>query len=196
MEPGIILQPAMVRAVWDGFKTQTRRRMLDKKGRPTVWATAKPGDKIWVRENFATPYKQDGNSSGYVFMADCHDFAPPFNNALNWTIDSNAGRWHPSIHLAQKWSRLTLVLTAVRPDQRPQGISDPDILAEGIREIDGFGFHWFNKVRAPRHPFPTARVAFTELWTEINGVDSWLRNEPIVALSFEVHRQNISKVSP
>jgi hypothetical protein len=84
-------------------------------------------------------------------------------------------RGRPSIHMPRWASRITLEVTAVRPE-RLHDISEEDAAAEGI-EFDG---NWW---RAGTHPvkgtlqcWPSARRAFERLWCEINGEDSWNAN--------------------
>lgn len=81
-----------------------------------------------------------------------------------------------------RWaSRITLELTDVRV-QRLQEISEEDALAEGVQ------LHW----RSVKHPikgtlkcWPTARVAFEELWHSTHGKRSPWSSKPWVwALTF------------
>lgn len=105
----IMFTPAMVRALMDGLKTQTRRRAVGKSGKPTMWTKATAGDRLWVREahrieDGSVTYRTEG--------------------------DVSPGRWRPALHMPRWASRTTLVVTAVRREPVRE-ISDSDA-AEGM----------------------------------------------------------------
>lgn len=102
--------PAMVRALHEGLKTQTRRKAIGKGGKPTIWNKAVPGDRLWVRE----AHRLDGKSVTYKTEGDV-----------------GTGRWRPALHMPRWASRMTLLVTAVR-QERVQQISEADAAAEGM----------------------------------------------------------------
>jgi hypothetical protein len=106
----IMFTPAMVRALMTGLKTQTRRRATGKTGKPTMWAKAVAGDRLWVRE----AHRLDGKTVTYRSEA-----------------DNSPGRWRPGLHMPRWASRTTLLVTATRREQ-VQAISEDDARAEGI----------------------------------------------------------------
>lgn len=86
------------------------------------WQKVKPGDRLWVRENFYTEGGHDGNGFGYAADIDpAH--APP--------------RLTPCIHMPRRLSRLTLIVGAVKIE-RLQKISNADAFAEGIERREPF----------------------------------------------------------
>ena len=87
-----------------------------------------------------------------------------------------------------RWaSRLTLEIADVRVE-RLQDISDDDAIAEGVIHCpDGM---WSRDERMAVR-YTTARMAYCDLWCEINGRDSWNVNPWIWAVTFAVHRVNV-----
>lgn len=149
-ERPILFSAAMVRAILDGPKTQTRRVM---KPQPTTFAHAhpavqseviraherkhrcpygQPGDRLWVREAHAiVPRTAYAHSDGVVQALrpdDNHDAAV---YREGWER-SAPGRWRPSIHMPRWASRITLEITDVRV-QRLQEVSENDAMAEGVQ---------------------------------------------------------------
>lgn len=184
-EKPILLNAEMVRAVLDGRKTQTRRIMReqpevipkeDEFGKPGFWIPFNAGktmvrnedmyiacpfglkgDRLWVRETFATLGNEDGCAIDWndnlikeggpdaarIYRASCEQ--KPGNYGL-WSIPDDApwkphtenmqyeGTWVPSIHMPRWASRITLEITGVRVE-RLQDISEGDAKAEGLAEI-------------------------------------------------------------
>lgn len=147
-ERPILFRPALVRAILNGQKTQTRRVMrggtpaghgrsdghwqfpgTDKEG-PLVLTFAElaaefrcpygvPGDRLWVRERW-----HHGDYPGaYCYAADKVD-----DEELGCTKPD--AKWKPSIHMPRAACRLVLEVTDVRA-QRLQDTSAQDAVAEG-----------------------------------------------------------------
>ena len=186
-ERPIIFSCPMVRAILEGKKTQTRRRVVGQRDMEfdpadphfgpywLPYATeaegedakvrcpyGKPGDRLWVRETWAVQHEYDA-------------FAPS-------EIGSSA-RWHyaatenlggllkrPSIFLPRRGSRITLEITDVRVE-RLQQISDADALAEGCSTVD------------MRSGDSLASV-YARLWQSIHGPDSWNANPWVWVMEF------------
>lgn len=176
-ERPLLFSQAMVRALLDGTKTQTRRIvkcpphyqieeaddgrrwpwMYDGERDRDHWLLCPygaPGEKLWVREAWAPLTK------GYAYRAD------PSWNA------SPAGRWRPSIHMPRAASRITLEVTDVRVE-RLQDITRGEAMAEGC-------------------PFPNMALGpdprqwYAELWDQINGPGAWEFNPWVWVVSFKV----------
>lgn len=167
-ERPILFSGAMVRAILDGKKTQTRR--VVKPQPPADWVPSPwpydgaawsdrrcpygaPGDRLWVRETWA-PISPDEErrpirECRIEYRADTSAARPG-----GWdedTDDPEAARWRPSIHMPRWASRLTLEVTGVRVE-RVQDISEDDARAEGV------------------YPYAdNPRRFFQELWNSING---------------------------
>ena len=160
-ERPILFSAAMVRALLDGTKTQTRRVVKPQPGddeRDDGYMNTivdrcpfQVGMNLWVREAFAL-WREGWDRTGHVvYRADMRD--KDGNDAKDWV---GLSPWKPSIHMPRWASRITLELTDVRV-QRVQEITENDAIAEGAR---------------PDHMAPDARdhvAAFRALWDSING---------------------------
>lgn len=138
----ILFSTPMVRAILDGRKTQTRRRLKNSGtepqwrpelsssgewllvsddplcgGRVGAGVRIKVGDILWVRETWRSNHDGDP-SQGIQYRADKPD---------NWRDQTV---WKPSIHMPRRASRITLRVTAVKVE-RLQDISEDDAKAEG-----------------------------------------------------------------
>lgn len=200
----IIFSKPMVCALLDGRKTMTRRlahrefRDSDQRSRmvryqveghnyignvvcrkpPSPWQKVEPGDRLWVRECWAGYIeKMDGTTGvpwAHYRATDENDFLPGM-------------KWKPSIHMPRWASRLTLVVTSTKIE-RLHDISEADAKAEG----------WTPRPEVsaadPEVHRDAARDWFSDLWTDLHGVESWRSNPEVVALSFNVVRQNIDGI--
>lgn len=103
-------------------------------------------------------------------------------------IEKPAICWHPSVHMPRWASRLTLEITEVRAE-RLQDISDRgqpnDCIAEGVF-ADDFAVKTSEWLERGFSSIEKAR--FHDLWTSINGPDSWDANPWVWAVSFNVLR--------
>ena len=201
-ERPILFSAPMVRAILDGRKTVTRRPLSYQPTsapevyrahkdraltRPVIAATwikdgeshccpcpfGVPGDRLWVREAFMhepADYCWEASTSipirpaHTVYRADCID-------------DAKGAGWKPSIHMPRSLSRITLEVTGVRVEQL-QEISYEDARAEGAE-------FWRNDGTLTELPPCSAhRYEFEDLWTSINGADSWNANPWVWVVSF------------
>jgi hypothetical protein len=92
-----------------------------------------PGDRLWVRETWATVYDEldiPNPHSHTEYKADTNARYPG-----EWPDDEgdnpDCGKWQPSIHMPRWASRLTLEVLRVRVE-RLQDISEEDARAEGV----------------------------------------------------------------
>lgn len=186
-ERGMIFNGEMVRAILDGRKTQTRRII---KPQPEVTLSgslsgtwlSRPlnglllpkiediaihcpfgvvGDRIWVRETWATLGNEDGcsvdwndnlckgneKSAARIYRASCEQRHGDFGL---WSIPDDAdwkphtenekfeGAWRPSIHMPRWASRILLEISDVRVE-RLNSINEHDAIAEGLAEISKDG---------------------------------------------------------
>jgi hypothetical protein len=148
----ILFSGAMVRAILDDRKTQTRRVAVTKCGgidhddfinSPIVCPYGQPGDRLWVRETYvafgrwATRFSVGKGHDAWHFadltidagLAYRFDGADP--EARRRT--EAAPTWHtrPAIFMPRAASRITLQVIAVRVE-RLQHISEADAEAEGV----------------------------------------------------------------
>jgi hypothetical protein len=183
-ERPILFSGPMVRAILDGRKTQTRRIMKSPpdlfENAETIYAACpygKPGDQLWVRETFATAHDNPCiDDAGTVYRATDPDWG-----------QMEGFRWKPSIFMPRALSRITLEITGVRVE-RLQDIDNDGCVAEGIsasgkavRMPDG------SYAQAGRYESKasTVRQLFSELWTEINGPNSWAANPFVWVIEFK-----------
>lgn len=190
----ILFSGAMVRAILDGSKTQTRRVVkLTDSGRVKAAGSARnwhlddpnavlacpygqPGDRLWIRETWAQSSgdnrdEKSGEGNRAVYRAD-------------WIGPSLDGLWKPSIHMPRWASRITLEIFSVRVEQL-QEISDEDSVAEGIK-----AFHIGDQNAYGLNPddrdtmHATGKDAYRALWESINGPGSWTANPSVWVVEF------------
>lgn len=217
----ILFSPSMALAAWEGWKTQTRRVLLDGKA-PAYYA----GDRLWVRERWCVSRQHDKTSPSEIRPRVCtvmyeaggsmtgimpmpkEDPRPPAEYAFaelsrmpDW-----AGRMRQGIHMPRWASRMTLIVTEVRI-QRISEITEEDIKAEGIRmenviigATGAGGYH--REITADRYFVPGAEdedghedadAAFAKLWNGINEKRGFgLDADPVVAAyTFTRRKANI-----
>lgn len=150
----------------EGFKVSgpddTERRLA---WPATHWQRVRPGDRLWVRENFARP-----NGSVVRYVA---------------TDDVIGCRVTSSMRMPRNYSRLTLTVTATKIE-RLQTMTTRDARAEGMPPI---------KVTAGcNDPSGIDRAfinQFAVLWDELHGAGAWAANPEVVCLTFQVDKLNI-----
>ncbi len=192
----ILFSGPMVRAILEGRKTQTRRiirpqptHMEDERRQLSVLSDGmrrygRPGDLLWVREQFRLSLQGRKGQPGFqrmlAYRADGDTLSGeierevPDDHSSAWDVLESGRRgylWHPSIHMPRWASRLTLRLMEVRV-QRVKEISHEDARAEGMQSDLPF-------------------VEFIALWDSINAKRpgcSWENNPWVWALTFAVER--------
>jgi len=174
----ILFSGPMVRAIKEGFKTETRRVMRPQPALEKMWfdgmrwkwkmylgptvghdLPVSPygviGGTLWVREKFTIYYDDlDLDKNGYVVYA-----------ADTWYEDSLKGSWKPSIHMPRKYARLFLKIEDMWIEPL-QDISEESVHNEGLDNLSDF-----------KH-----------LWDEINGKRgySWDKNPWVWVIKFKV----------
>lgn len=235
-ERPILLNTEMVRAVLDGRKTQTRRMVANVDSdnclplrKPTkirngvfthvmdapkhgICPFGAVGDRLWVRETFATLGNEDGcpidwhgnlvkgggQEAARIYRASCEQ--RPSNYGL-WSIPDDAfwkphtenmhyeGTWVPSIHMPRWASRITLEITGVRVE-RLNSISEQDAASEGVGSA-----LWFAAKGVPekqwtslgeRGAYRASHInSFASLWESIYGEESWQANPWVWVIEFK-----------
>jgi len=180
-ERPILFSGALVRAILAGEKTQTRRvvKLTDsgrvkESGSARNWhlddpnavfacAYGKPGDRLWVRETFAT----QPVGVGFIYRS----------TNLNYLFSSAEGRgWKPSIFMPRAASRITLEITGVRVE-RLNSISEEDAMYEGAGSL--LAEHEYLDGNPDQY-----RRCFEMLWESINGPGSWYLNPWVWVVEF------------
>lgn len=201
-ERPILFQGAMVRAILDGSKTQTRRAMKPQPvriGDSTVlqWRDGlfqperlpsnssllahcpygKPGDRLWVRETwYCDDYRVQ--TGPYLEVDGARELTVYCADDPR-PYEAEQPVWRPSIHMPRWASRITLEISAVRIE-RLNDISQADARAEGAPpshpSIDwvsrSFGYADFS------------RSWYAQLWEAINGPCSWDANPWVWVIEF------------
>jgi hypothetical protein len=198
-ERPILFSTEMVRALLDGRKTQTRRKVKDK----DIWGIpgermyvdpcpyGKVGGRLWVREKI---YCMDGNilpKEGKDYLAlwlyGC-DYA---TNIEDSELDTVTKTISP-IFMPRWCCRINLVLTEVSIE-RVCDISEADAIAEGLvsKEIDDrikYGLPSYADRQFRLNP----RNVFAQLWNGINNKPGtkFSDNPWVWVLKFEVENVN------
>lgn len=144
-----------------------------------------PGDRLWIKESWAT-----GESFGtpFVFYRATDDV--PRGDILKPGIKPFRNSWRRASHMPRWASRITLRIESVRVE-RLNDISEADAIAEGI--FDGAYDPGLGKGGKPGWCYVegryagTPRHAFELLWDSINGDRpgcSWADNPWVWTLSF------------
>jgi hypothetical protein len=197
----ILFSTAMVQAILDGRKTQTRRLIKqavawDPVWRPTAIQEQHPDGipRFVMRAGhqyslpwFKCPYGQPGDIlwvretwapalGKYAYKAD-------YSEAV-LSEERNKGLWKPSIHMPKDACRTWLRVKSVRVDPL-KGISEADAIAEGIEVHQRGGITWYNDYLIPGSPCDKAYQSFRTLWCSINGFESWSSNPWVWVVEFE-----------
>lgn len=167
------------------------------------------GDRIWVRETWATLGNEDGccvdwegnlckgneRSAARIYRASCEQ--RPGDYGL-WSIPDDAywkphtkehkfeGAWRPSIHMPRWASRILLEITDVRVE-RLNAISEEDAEAEGIDMEALYDSQECYDCIAYHNMTgrPTVTGAFKYLWESIYGEEGWKSNPWVWVIEFK-----------
>ena len=205
-ERPILFSGAMVRALLDGSKTQTRR-IMKPQPEPTPpdypgpaghwWPSSAVQSMVHVEQELQN---QHGSWGG--FCADCcphgrvGDRLWVRETFLAWrnTVDNSFShvaafkadryeleqgeRWQPSIHMPRAASRILLEIVSVRVE-RLQDISEADADAEGVLE-------WARGACAAGNPLGLTDVGyFSKLREQTYGPGSWDANPWVWVIEFK-----------
>jgi hypothetical protein len=133
-----------------------------------------PGDRLWVRETWAThqildalPPRESRRSTFWYHTCPDRRTARPYSRTCR-------GKWRPSIHMPRWASRINLEVTEVRVE-RVQDITEDSAAAEGVERTGGDRY-WLgytrHGVKGTRKVWGSAKRAFEDLWDSINA-KSW-----------------------
>lgn len=167
----------------------------------------RPGDRIYVRETFGYAESPEYPANRDYKPVDTNFIYPVETNGKVYVIyradgDTSWGSfdgddfnkdgteksyWRPSIHMPRWAARIRLVVTEVKA-QRPQDLTDEEIMAEGIAALtkDGnlvkYGLATQNKLGellplggewAWNEWKHSPREAWRKLWTQCYGPEAW-----------------------
>lgn len=171
-ERPILFSDAMVRAILEGRKTQTRRVVRGRVGKWLAPGVVSPhvvahpsngmcpyggvGDRLWVREvwnlyRYAPVYDPDAEGPSGELAADPEAVIPRERPdaaqclMVLYRASTESPRelqWRSPIHMPRWASRLTLEITDVRME-RVQAITEADAIAEGASQrTSGWSMDW------------------------------------------------------
>ena len=213
-ERPILFSAPMVQAILTGNKTQTRRvvknkvegdncTVIEKLSPPRINVRdprflqfcpyGQVGDRLWVRETWATKIKTVGNTPHEAFT-----YRATEPNAVA-CYDCNGNelpvKWKPSIFMPRAASRILLEITGVRVE-RLHDISEQDAIAEGIGfdVIDQAIFfkNYMSKSHFADDDFcnlddtNAPKKSYFSLWESINGRESLDANPWVWVITFKV----------
>lgn len=163
-ERPILFSGPMVRAIIDGKKTMTRR--VKKPGRDRC-PYGEPGDRLWVKETFATC-----NHGDIYYRA---------SMPLDLNCGGDAIKWIPSLFMPRRCSRIMLEITGLRIE-RLQEITGWDAIREGMRSYPGLTYSHLNKTEPIKE--------FRLLWNNLNEKRGygWETNPDVWVIEFEVKK--------
>ncbi|HAW5564136.1 TPA: hypothetical protein JL066_002917 [Salmonella enterica] len=166
------------------------------------------GERIWVRETWATLGNEDGccvdwndnlckgdeKTAARIYRASCEQ--RPGDYGL-WSIPDNAdwkphtenqkfeGAWRPSIHMPRWASRITLEITDVRVE-RLHNISERDALREGLFQLPASGRYCLQPgMQYFGMASRSAKEVYSWLWASIYGEESWAANPWVWVIEFK-----------
>jgi hypothetical protein len=199
VERPILFSTAMVKAILEGRKTQTRR-VIKIDDAPENWKISiagtsivrtepydvklpryAAGDNLWVRETWYKNYPHEYGR--YWYRADGEEIDMPtiYGETIKYG-KADGLKWRPSIFMPKEAARIFLQVTNVRVE-RLQEITEEDAEAEGC--INNIAFiHSYDNEYSNLH---TAKEAFKQLWNTLNAKHgySWDVNPWVWVIEFE-----------
>ena len=186
-ERGMLFNGAMVRALLDGRKTQTRRiaKVTPDQCEDIGIFDAEhscpygqPGDRIWVRETWRTDASLDNRAprdfSGWPVKYEADGEVLGHGSFFG----SPDGKTRVNMHMPRWASRILLEIVSVRVE-RLQDISESDARSEGITINDQHKTGYCTGEYLP----PSVR-AYRDLWESIGGAGSWDINPWVWCINF------------
>lgn len=196
-ERAILFKAAMVRAIQEDRKTQTRRIVKPQPSRSLFhleclpsgeWRDeevslgkcpyGKSGDELFVKETWRTSKEWDALKPSELPIANEFMVSPFIAYEADGPSKELHGKTRVSIFMPRWASRITLQIESVRAE-RLQDITDADAKAEGIGRETKRGVEWFDIYPKPKD-YPGAtndpRMSYRTLWEDINGTGSWERD--------------------
>lgn len=206
-ETPLLFKAAMVRAILDGNKTQTRRvvklPVIDRNGTGCeiggteinsclaqgmeLCPFGQVGERIWVKETFAVQCAE-GVSAVPWYRAD-------YQGDSECDPPAAGVKWKPSIFMPRKASRITLEIVSVRVE-RLQEISEADAKAEGVTcpERGEVCSGFIPPISTAHEPEECACIdgyvpLYKTLWESINGAGSWEKNPFVWVIEFKKYER-------
>ncbi|MCP1118880.1 hypothetical protein [Robbsia andropogonis] len=193
----ILFSGAMVRAILDGRKTQTRRVVklnvtgraqrgkrqwhIDDPDAVLACPYGQPGDRLWVRETWRGIVDINPPDEPLEFSVARYVPEQKYCRRVEYlaTHERDGKPWRPSLHMPRWASRILLEITGVRVE-RMQQITDDDAIAEGAIRTD-WGLPagrssetWhMGDATGPEACMMSPRLAFANLINKLHGGPRW-----------------------
>lgn len=209
-ERPILFNGAMVRALLDGRKTQTRRIVKPQfpidavptemcavtsegwqtSGHSGFWCDdCDPNDEARVRCEFGVPGDRLWVRETFCRIDGQTQPSIETDYRATYTHGARLGdslgikkKWTPSIFMPRHASRITLEITNVRVE-RLQAINEIDAINEGIEKTESG--YWSLYGQAEVDGTYSARTSFRALWESINSPDAWNDNPWVWVVEFK-----------
>lgn len=182
----ILFSGPMVNAILNGTKTETRRVMkpqpdedglaydlidkawVDTSGKQYKCPYGTKGDELWVKETWMPETEQGIPTGGIIYRA-TNNPIPDGDRPL---------KWHPSIFMSRKYSRLTLTIKDIQAE-RLQDISVDSMYGEGL-----------SRRGAHLNELCDLRSQWCALWNSLNAErgHGWDTNPMVWVVKFEVKK--------
>ena len=220
-ERPILFSAPMIRALFSGTKTQTRRII---KPQPEMTSTGywhvrwqvgggcfvpitapdgqlqgeildglriQVGDRLWVRE--AHYLTDDGHYERAVYAADEEDVREHNKTMerLAGRIDEKVWRRHVKLRPSIHMPRWASRLTLTVTDVRVQRLPDISEVDARSEGVECDSDGWRDYQMPATQCCASPKTSFLTLWDSINGAGSWQANPWITAYTFTVERRNI-----
>lgn len=145
----------------------------------------KPGDVLWVREQFkiiGTHVERDLSSGAIIEETPQYVFRGQKQPHIEKLF-----KWKPSIHMPKSACRIFLEVVSVKVE-RLQDITKSDAIKEGVERLYAGGFgrsgeEWKNYNGSG--VLDSAILSFESLWESINGPESLLANPWVWVVEFK-----------
>ncbi|EIF30912.1 hypothetical protein BCh11DRAFT_06424 [Burkholderia sp. Ch1-1] len=201
-ERPILFSGAMVLAMLDGSKTQTRRVVRDQATLDVAYSPivnggvvfnysgtdrlmqcphGVPGDRLWVREAWRTT-GDDGRADDMP-PRDLQPHTVWYEADGAAPADECVGKYRPPMFMPRWASRITLEVTGVRVE-RLQDINEADAQAEGVSRDTEPCDHIRQSCEDIGCLGQTHKASFCNLWCDLNGIPSWTKNPWVWVVEF------------
>ncbi len=138
-----------------------------------------PGDRLWVKENWAARLDQDHLKPSQLPRTSVGYWADGPGKCCNTGCAGAAGRVRSSMFMPRWASRITLEITNVRVE-RVQEITEEDAKAEGVEPWPEADLRPDGELRDG--PSVAYRAGFHDIWNGING--NWDANPWVFVIEF------------